>query len=425
MAVPYLIGIAGMMGSGKTTLARGLSKRFGWPVLANRSSAGEYLVDLFADSNRWAFETQVAFLAQRAREIAEAREQNVDAVLDRTIYEDVGIFALHFRRTGRIDKRSYKTYQSLADHYLATLPVPDLVIYVDCPIDAVRERVSGRGREVDNRYPVGHLEAISALYQRWATDFREAPFYRVDGAAHDLRKDGIADRISAEVRSLLLGDVGDGRQLQLFEPTEIVRPTPVFLEPLVAMPQARPSAGVRSPLRSGTLSAKQFPVAYIAAPFTSVATETSPAASGLFDLSAPHGRIPPGRYRTALLSVARSLGQLGADTILPHRDYNKWGRVIRQPEEVVRLCTEGVVQADFFVGLLGGSPGSHYEYGVARGMDKPCVIIQCAEIPSSFIAQGIESTPRSLVLSCGTLAEIPRLLVCQSVRHFMQHNMLV
>jgi hypothetical protein len=180
-------------------------------------------------------------------------------------------------------------------------------------------------------------------------------------------------------------------------------------------------------IRQHTGHTSPFPTAYIAAPFTTVATgDVSGRVDGLFEISDGHGVIAAGPYRSALLAVTRNLRRLGIHSILPHRDYNRWGHKVRAAEEVATLCTKGVVEADLFVGLLGHSLGSHYEYGIACGLAIPRLLIHCNEVGASFMAQGFRSEPgRVLTVSCSTLSDISGLFLTASVRDFFRRNGLL
>jgi deoxyadenosine/deoxycytidine kinase len=105
MPNPYYIAISGVMGSGKTTLAEGLSSNFGWELAQPNKQSNTYLIDLFKDMQRWAFETQVSFLTNKAFAITQLLEQNKNFILDRSLSEDALIFVSYFHSKDKINDR--------------------------------------------------------------------------------------------------------------------------------------------------------------------------------------------------------------------------------------------------------------------------------------------------------------------------------
>jgi deoxyadenosine/deoxycytidine kinase len=185
---PCLVAVAGIMGSGKTTLAKNIARALGWSYLPESLHAA-YLADLFKDQARWAFSAQVAFLSDKAIQIQRNIEGQFDTILDRSLYEDVDIFAEYFRSQGAIDARSYRTYRSIANHFLSELKPPDLLIYCKCSVTAAMTRISARVKELEVNYPAGHLDEIARRYDEWIAAYDRGPVWVVDSERIDFRKD--------------------------------------------------------------------------------------------------------------------------------------------------------------------------------------------------------------------------------------------
>ncbi len=168
-----------------------------------------------------------------------------------------------------------------------------------------------------------------------------------------------------------------------------------------------------------------YPSAYIAAPFTSVASvpekERNRDVITLFDMDNPHGIIKKGAYRNMLNGISRRMKGIGFSVVLPHRDINDWGRKILSAKEVFDSCTQATEACDLFISFLGFSHGSHYEFGIARGLNKPIIIISPEDAQQSFIAQGIRSNPEKiLILKCERLNEAHELFSSLEVRNFLK-----
>ena len=423
MAKSWFVAVAGLMGAGKTTLARGLASALGWSYLPETQPATLLLKDLFTDPSRWAFEIQTAFLVTKALQLKEALYNRVGVVLDRTLYEDADVFAEYFYKKGHIDARSYNTYRALADHFFQELPPPHLVILCDCPIDVARSRLARRAEGAAKYYPPGHLEEIADFYSLWRERYNKSDLVVVDTHDVDIRLKKNIDLVSRDVRALL-GRRDESSQLDLFgelvaDPsyaTQIIQPVKL----LPYMNRRPPPSRIAKP----EVRVTPFPSAYIAAPFTGLAT-CSPSrpdnALMLFENAPAHGILAPGAYRSFLLSIERALRRLGIWCVIPHRDVNAWGERSLTPTQVLTLCSRYVLETDLFVGILATSHGAHYEFGIAQGLGKPSIIIKTPSIEESFIAQGTSNSFENVyTLKLKTEAEVEQALVTPEVRRFLR-----
>ncbi len=411
------------MGSGKSTLARAISNRFGWSLLPEPSRSKQFLGDLFVDQSRWTFDAQVSFLCEKAVRIREQVESERDMVIDRTIYEDIDIFAAHFFEEGKIDKRSYGAYTELAQHFIKELPPIDLMIFCDASLETINKRLSIRNRSDRSFYSAGHISTIFNKYTEWYRDFAYSPLCRINTDRVDFRNSGIINKLVEEIVAVLTTSALSPLQpnLPLFNYVDAGNQQFELIQLIRPVGSAVPLEKLRQHPRSSSL----YPLAYIAAPFTSVAN-SSPNRKNTrllalpFDVDVPHGAIPHGRYRTMLNGVSNFLERMGFSTILPHRDVNQWGKKILNAEQVFTACSDAVTSTDLFVGILGLSHGSHYEYGLAAARGCPSIIISCKELSESFIATGIVSQPAgTLVLKCEKLEEIVPSLKQEEVYNFL------
>jgi len=412
------------MGSGKSTLATGLSHARHLSLLPENPNAIQYLPDLRGNPSRWAFETQLAFLSHKATSIAGFLSSRGGFIVDRTLDEDARIFAKYFFDKGEILPRAYKTYQTLADHFLTSLDHPDIIIYCDVDVATAQKRIASRGRPDSGLHTSEHLSEIRARYLEWIDTIRTSDVYKLDSLSLDWRDHKVIEAIA---RDLDLGsyflDPEPHPQLDLFSPSPSPLAAPVF-SVLSAVYQGSVREGIRrTPESDRSPSHFPYPSVYIAAPFTNVALKMPPAPAAdpqLFAMEALHGEIPRGPYRRALTKLANGLQKMGLHPILPHRDVNRWGERLLRPEDVVRMCTHHVLAADIFVGLLGLSHGSHYEFGVARGAGKPCVIFHSNDLSDSFIAQGVSrDSPRLMVIPIDSLSELESAVEGSAFREFV------
>lgn len=174
------IGIAGMIGAGKSTLATALGAHLRLPVYYEPVADNEYLADFYRDTARYAFATQIYLLNRRFQQHQEVIWRGGGGVQDRTIYEDA-VFARTLVRQGLMEERDYRTYLSLFRHMSNFMCRPNVIVYLDVKPDRSLERIRARSRDVEGGVSIGYLQALYAEYERFVEDIsRTVPVIRVD-----------------------------------------------------------------------------------------------------------------------------------------------------------------------------------------------------------------------------------------------------
>lgn len=173
------IGIAGLIGAGKSTLATALGKHLGLPVYYEPVEDNEYLADFYRDTARYAFQTQIYLLNRRFQQHQEIIWRGGGAVQDRTIYEDA-VFARTLVRQGLMDERDYRTYLQLFRHMSNFMCRPHLIVYLDLAPETSLQRVRQRSRGVESGLTLEYLTALHAEYEAFVKDIsRLIPVVRV------------------------------------------------------------------------------------------------------------------------------------------------------------------------------------------------------------------------------------------------------
>ena len=161
------ISIAGNIGSGKSSLTKLLSKHFGWIPFYESVDNNPYLSDFYADMKRWSFHLQVYFLSNRFRNHKQIIEMPESVVQDRSIYEDVEIFARNLHEMGNMDKRDYENYRDLFSIMVDYLKPPDLLIYLRANVNTLVRQIKLRGRSFEQSISKDYLERLNASYEDW------------------------------------------------------------------------------------------------------------------------------------------------------------------------------------------------------------------------------------------------------------------
>jgi deoxyadenosine/deoxycytidine kinase len=163
----YFVAIAGNIGVGKTTLTHALAAQLGWRCYLEPVIDNPYLDDFYHDMSRWAFHLQVYFLSKRFVSQREIELAQISCVQDRTIYEDVEIFARTLHNRGHLIGRDWENYRDLFHAMTAYLTPPDLIIYLRCDVDTLISRIRHRGRPSEQGISPDYLIELNDAYEDW------------------------------------------------------------------------------------------------------------------------------------------------------------------------------------------------------------------------------------------------------------------
>jgi len=164
---PFYVAVAGNIGVGKSMLTRLLGQALGWRMYFEPVINNPYLDDYYQDMTRWSFHLQVYFLSQRFEVQKSIQDHGRSAVQDRTIYEDVEIFAPTLHRRGCMDRRDHENYREVFRNMVAFLQPPDLILYLWSRPEVTYERIKARGRKCEQEIPLDFLQDLHAAYEDW------------------------------------------------------------------------------------------------------------------------------------------------------------------------------------------------------------------------------------------------------------------
>lgn len=173
------IGIAGLIGAGKTTLATALGDHLSLPVYFEPVDDNVYLADFYQDTARYAFQTQIYLLNRRFQQHQEIIWRGGGGVQDRTIYEDA-VFAKTLVRLGLMDERDYSTYLDLFRHMSNFMCRPNIIVYLDLSPETSMARIKQRSRGVESGISLDYLRTLHEEYERFIEDIAKmVPVIRV------------------------------------------------------------------------------------------------------------------------------------------------------------------------------------------------------------------------------------------------------
>jgi len=166
------IGIAGNIGSGKTTLTRKLAEHYGWTPKYEAVTYNPYLEDYYKDIPRWSYNLETYFLAQRFQDVLEIARSRDVIIQDRTLFEGVEIFVANNHDLGNLSDRDYDTYMQLFRLMMSMVNPPDLLIYLRCSVPHLVEQIRKRGRDYEQSMSLEYLSGLNERYEQWIARYQ-------------------------------------------------------------------------------------------------------------------------------------------------------------------------------------------------------------------------------------------------------------
>ena len=161
------IGLAGNIGVGKTTFTKLLSERLKWTPFFESVSDNPYLSDFYSNMKRWSFNLQIYFLHKRFEMHQKMSASPMSVIQDRTIYEDLEIFAKNLYQLGELPQRDWDNYCGLFKVMTSYLKKPDLIIYLKAETDTLISRIKKRGRDYEKSIDSEYIHTLNISYDRW------------------------------------------------------------------------------------------------------------------------------------------------------------------------------------------------------------------------------------------------------------------
>jgi len=165
------VSIAGNIGSGKSSLTNLIARELNWIPYFEKVNNNPYLKDFYLDMDRWSFNLQVYFLSHRFKTHKEILKKKQSVIQDRSIYEDVEIFAKNLHTMGKMKKRDYDNYRKLFKEMSSFLEPPDLLIYLKSGLPKLVKQISLRGRDFEKNIDSDYLQRLNESYDEWIENY--------------------------------------------------------------------------------------------------------------------------------------------------------------------------------------------------------------------------------------------------------------
>jgi len=171
------LAIEGVIGVGKTTLARLLQPTFGGDLLLEAFEENPFLSDFYGDRKRYAFQTQIFFLLSRYRQQREAAPQSItrgNLVADYTFEKDAIFARLN------LDGDELDTYFKLHEALAERIPRPDLTLFLRVDSKIAMRRIAMRDRTYERNMDQAYIEDLNRAYEAWYSQPHPSPVLIVD-----------------------------------------------------------------------------------------------------------------------------------------------------------------------------------------------------------------------------------------------------
>ena len=167
----YIV-VEGPIGVGKTSLAQRLADEFGSMLLLEQVDDNPFLERFYQNPREAALSTQLFFLLHRTKQLQEYKQSDIFSpvrIADFLIEKDQ-LFA-----QVTLNASEYELYQQVYSHLTIDAPTPDLVVYLQAPVEVLIQRIRKRGRGFERLIESAYLEQLNEAYAKFFHDYEDAP----------------------------------------------------------------------------------------------------------------------------------------------------------------------------------------------------------------------------------------------------------
>ncbi len=197
------IAVEGPIGVGKTSLAQRLADEFGSSLLLEQVEENPFLERFYQNPREAALSTQLYFLLRRTKQLQEFKQADIFSpvkVADFLIEKD-RLFA-----QVTLNASEYDLYEQVYSHLTIDAPTPDLVVYLQAPVEVLLQRVRKRGRGYERLIESAYLEQLNEAYARFFYDYEDAPCLIVNASEIDfINNDKDYDQLLQEIMNFEAG----------------------------------------------------------------------------------------------------------------------------------------------------------------------------------------------------------------------------
>jgi len=178
----YYIAIEGVIGAGKTSLAKLVAEKIDGKLLLEQSESNPYLEDFYRDPQRYAFQTQLFFLVSRYRQLLNLPQQDLfhSYLIADYVFAKDKIFAFL-----NLEKRDLVLYDRVATLMEQELPKPDLVIYLQSNSERLITNIKKRNKKYEKHMSSDYIKRLNEAYNDFFFRYTETPLLVINTSEID------------------------------------------------------------------------------------------------------------------------------------------------------------------------------------------------------------------------------------------------
>ena len=180
------IAVEGPIGVGKTTLARALGSALQARVILEEADANPFLKHYYENPRRYAFQTQLFFLASRYKQQQELFQRDLfhQVTVADYLFEKDRIFA-----SIALSDEELRLYHRIATYLSTGIPKPSIVVLLQADHQTLMDRIRKRGRDFEAPMELDYLQTVAETYNRHFFDYADAPLLVVNTAEVNVAAD--------------------------------------------------------------------------------------------------------------------------------------------------------------------------------------------------------------------------------------------
>lgn len=203
----HFVAVEGVIGVGKTSLAKRISERYNFHLLNEIVDENPFLSKFYENIEEWSFQTEMFFLCNRFKQLEDI--QNHFLSKNQSVVSDYHMFKNLIFANQTLKKDHFEKYKKIFHILNEDLPKPDIVIYLYANIDTLLKRIEKRGRSFEKNISPVYLENLSVDYENYINAFeKEHPgvhVLRINGDEYDfVEREEDLEKIFTQLEKLLL-----------------------------------------------------------------------------------------------------------------------------------------------------------------------------------------------------------------------------
>lgn len=176
------IAIEGVIGAGKTSLAKLLAERHNARLVLEEFEENPFLPRFYEDRERYAFQTQLSFLASRFKQQQNMTSKDLfhEMLVSDYIFEKDRIFARL-----NLDEDELSLYDNIFGIMTGIAPKPDLIIFLQSSVDRLMQNIEQRGRDYEQHITRSYLQELNDAYNHFFYHYNKSPLMIINATEID------------------------------------------------------------------------------------------------------------------------------------------------------------------------------------------------------------------------------------------------